>query len=122
MTDFRHFEISEFDCQCENCGGENEMDYLFIAALDRARESAATAFVITSGYRCPQHPLTIARPNSAHADGLAADIATPDSHTRFLVLRSLIEHGFTRIGIGEDFVHVDAAEHLPRCVAWDYYD
>jgi uncharacterized protein YcbK (DUF882 family) len=111
----KHFEFEEFACPC--CG-ENRTSLDFAYRLDKARESAATPFVITSGYRCEDY--NMGSPTSSHLKGLAADISAPDSHTRFLILRALFEHGFTRIGIGEDFIHVDDDEEKPSRLAWTY--
>jgi len=114
----KHFELSEFACPC--CD-RALMDLEFLIRLDKARESAATPFVITSGYRCEDWNEEVGGvAGSSHVEGFAADISTPDSHTRFLVIRSLIEHGFLRIGLGKDFVHVDADESKPERVAWTY--
>lgn len=115
-----YFELSEFDCKCDNCDRENNIDLNFVKRLDRSRDSAATPYVISSGYRCAQHPLSIKRPTSSHRH-CAADIAATDSHSRFLILRALMEHGFTRIGIGEDFIHVDGDEQKPDRLVWTYY-
>jgi uncharacterized protein YcbK (DUF882 family) len=94
----------------------------FLDQLDLARKLANTAFTITSGYRCPTYNVTIGgSPQSAHITGYAADIHTPGSHSRFLVLRGLIDAGFKRIGVGPDFIHVDSDPNLPDEVVWDYY-
>jgi len=118
---YNYFDIAEFTCKC-GCG-ENEIDLPFVSRLDAARGSACTPFVIVSGYRCPDHPIEAAKDDpGVHSWGVAADIAAPDSHTRFLILRSLIEHGFTRVGINfpGNTIHVDAAEGVPQAVAWGY--
>jgi hypothetical protein len=45
--------------------------------------------------------------NSSHLTGWAADIRADSSNRRYLVLKGLIEAGFTRIGIGQNFIHCD---------------
>lgn len=114
----KYFVPEEFACPC--CE-ENRTDLLFMLALDRARGSAGTPFVVNSGYRCEDHNEKVGGlENSAHTKGVAADIDAPDSHTRFLVLRSLLEHGFTRIGVSDNFIHVDADDSKPDRVVWTY--
>lgn len=114
----KHFELEEFACPC--CD-DNEMDLMFVMALDKARESAATPFVVNSGYRCADHNEHVGgSETSSHLKGLAADIDASGSHARFLILRSLLEHGFTRIGIAGDFIHVDVDDSKPSHLIWTY--
>ena len=56
----------------------------------------------------------------------AADIHVKDSRARFLILVSLMSEGFTRFGIGKNFIHVDSddtkngGDKSPN-VVWHYY-
>lgn len=116
-----NFSRVEMKCRCGKCDGIADMVMEFINKLQAARSMADRAFMITSGYRCPQHPESIKRPTSSHTIGRAADIATADSRTRHVVVRALMRSGLTRIGIGKDFVHVDDDPDKPPDVIWDYY-
>lgn len=60
--------------------------------------------------------------DSAHCKGDAVDISTIDSHTRFLIVRSALLAGFTRIGIGKRFVHLDIDETKAHPIIFHYYD
>jgi len=116
--EIEHFVPGEFSCRC--CGVE-KVDRVFLHKLDEAREMAGVRFKITSGYRCPSHNAAVgSKPTSSHIKGLAADISTIGSRHRFLVLAALIAAGFTRIGVGRDFVHVDYDEDKDQQVAWLY--
>jgi uncharacterized protein YcbK (DUF882 family) len=117
-----HFKLDEFKCKC-GCGRHvDKMNEDFMLCLDHARELAGEPFRITSGYRCPTYNLSIGGVhNSAHTKGLAADIATGGSRSRFVILKALLTMGFTRIGIGQSFIHVDMDDSKPQLVAWDYY-
>jgi uncharacterized protein YcbK (DUF882 family) len=114
----RYFKISEFDCpDCKR----NEMNKEFLERLDKAREYAVTPFVISSGYRCEQHNEAVGgSPKSSHTKGLAADIVVRDSAQRYKILMGLIGAGFNRIGLGENFVHVDYDESKQSNVIWVY--
>lgn len=114
----KNFSKHEFACKC--CG-VSKMNILFIKRLQIAREEAQIPFAITSGYRCLKHNTAVgSQPTSSHILGLAVDLAIPNSRNRFIVLSALIEAGFTRIGIGSDFIHVDADLDKPPKVVWTY--
>ena len=99
---------------------EYKMDTDFLAKLDKAREYAKVPFVINSAYRSPEHPLSIKNPTSSHIKGLAVDIRTTDSRTRYKVLNALIHVGFNRIGIADTFIHVDDDKDKSQQVIWTY--
>ena len=99
---------------------EYKMDADFLAKLDKAREFAKVPFVINSAYRSPEHPESIKNPTSSHIKGLAVDIKTTDSRTRYKVLNSLMHVGFNRIGIAGTFIHVDDDTDKSQEVIWTY--
>jgi len=114
----RYFNEHEFMCPC--CGG-CDMDIFFIELLTSARIMAGVKFIINSGFRCPAHNVKVGgKSTSAHLEGLAADIRCPNSHYRSRIISALIFTGFHRIGIGQDFIHVDLDPYKPAEVAWLY--
>ena len=114
----KFFEDYEFECPC--CKQAN-ISPLFVNCLDAARLRAGVPFKITSGYRCPNHNRAVGgSPTSSHMLGIAVDIAAGASGIKFLIVKALIESGFTRIGIGKDFVHVDMDGMKPSNVMWTY--
>jgi hypothetical protein len=58
--------------------------------------------------------------DSAHRYGVACDISAVDSRSRFLIIKGLLHAGFTRIGVGSHFIHVDADISKDGEVAWLY--
>jgi uncharacterized protein YcbK (DUF882 family) len=117
----KHFINAEFACKC-GCG-TNKIRTEFITRLDHARDRASVPFVITSGYRCPDHNRRVGGvPDSAHAHGWAADIVFRNGHDGFLILEALLNVGFTRVGIDSKrkFIHVDADPSKPAQVIWGY--
>ena len=99
---------------------EENMDEEFLERLDQARAFADIPFIINSAYRSPEHPLSIENPTSSHIKGLAVDIKATDSTTRFKIVEALISVGFTRIGFGKTFIHVDSDYDKTQDVIWTY--
>jgi len=127
--ELKYFQLDEFDSPDQPGSGKENMDLNFVHRLDDARGLAGVPFKITSGFRSPEYHLQLksrgyhTAKNSAHLEGLAADIATPDSRSRYKIIRSLMDVGFTRFGIGERFIHVDCDQSKDKSqnVCWDYY-
>lgn len=118
----RYFSDAEFR-RCSPSCSIDQMDKAFLARLDNARERAGIPFVLNSAYRSPAHDKALGRSgNSAHTKGLAVDIRCSTSQNRMKVVRALLDEGFTRIGIGANFVHADMDSSLPQNVMFDYYD
>ena len=108
----KYFTYSEFDSPDEPGSGKN-MDKDFLEMLDCAREESGIPFKITSGFRTQAYNKDLikrgyqASPNSAHLKGCAADIACGNSAQRSIMVRALVNVGFTRIGVSKTFLHVD---------------
>lgn len=114
----KHFKIEEFNCPC--CG-KNGMEPEFLGRIDEARSLSRVPFKINSGFRCEKHNLEVGgKPTSSHRFGYAGDISTPNSRIRFMVLEGLVRAGFTRIGIGSNFIHCDNDPLKPPEVLWLY--
>ena len=117
----RYFNIEEFDSPDEPGSGQY-MDNDFLEMLDQARHFAGIPFVINSGYRTKAHNIAVGGiKNSAHLDGFAADIMCRTSQQRMYMVGALLEAGFNRIGIGENFIHVDNDPNKEEDVIWTYY-
>ena len=114
----KYFKLDEFKCPC--CGQnniENELVYL----LDKARGLAHVPFVVNSGYRCSKHNKEVGgKPNSSHLNGTAVDIKCHYNSRRFAIIESLLEAGFTRIGIADGFLHADIDTSKSPNVIWTY--
>jgi len=121
----RNFNLKEFDSPDLSGSGLN-MDKDFLSMLDNARDIAKTPFKITSGYRTKEHNIAIYKKlgkkpiESSHLKGLACDIACSDSRARFLIINALLKAGFTRIGIANNFIHVDSDCEKSQNVIWTY--
>lgn len=114
---YKYFERSDFDCQET---GENDMKDHFIRKLDHLRDVCGFPFIVTSGYRSPNHSLERSKANGpgVHSSGLAADIAVSGGHERMQIIKHACAMGFTGVGVAKGFVHVDIRDSRP--VAWCY--
>ena len=117
-----NFAPSEFDSP-DKPGSGLDMQKRFMFMLQAAREQAGIPFGINSGFRTAEHNEKVGgATSSAHLGGWAADIAATSSRQRFIIINALVKAGFTRIGIGKSFIHVDCNPNLPELVIWHYYD
>ena len=120
-SDYPNFSAKEFDCQ--HCG-KNEIKPEFMAKLQQLRTVYGAPMRITSGYRCPQHPIEAKKAApGAHASGLACDIGVQGAEAHTL-LRMALEAGFTGVGVQQAglgrFLHLDTLEGDLRPTVWSY--
>lgn len=107
MIRLQFFKDEEFRKAQPSCS-LSDMNPSFMAVLDYARELAGVPFKVNSAYRSVEYEKAKGRAGtSSHTLGRAVDIKCVDNFTRSRVLFGLISAGFTRIGIGKTFVHVD---------------
>lgn len=115
----KYFKISEFDSpDVKGSGGNMRVSTLIM--LEKARELAGVAFRINSGYRTQRHNDTLKNSvkDSAHVRGYAVDIhVTPETKKR--IIEALKDAGFTRLGIGANFIHADNDPDKPAAT-WTY--
>jgi zinc D-Ala-D-Ala carboxypeptidase len=118
---FPNFTSGEFECR--HCGAM-EMKHVFLTKLQELREAYGKPMTISSGYRCPKHPVEVSkRSPGVHTFGLAADVAVngQDAHA---LLKHAFALGFTGIGVFQkgvgSFVHLDVMNTTPRPNVWSY--
>ncbi|MDB9967635.1 D-Ala-D-Ala carboxypeptidase family metallohydrolase [Gammaproteobacteria bacterium] len=117
---FKYFTYEEFDSPDFLGSGELVSNEL-ISMLDVARKKYGKSMAINSGYRTIENNAKVGgKPTSSHLKGLAADISCTNSTDRFLLEGILREVGFTRIGIGNSFIHVDIDKDKAQKVLWTY--
>jgi len=89
--------------------------------LEAARLQAKTPFTIISWNRCKKQNIEArGKWNSAHLRGYAVDIATYTKEKQFHIVFYLMLAGFTRIGIGDHYVHVDCDPDKRPEAIWFY--
>lgn len=125
MIDWKKYpNFSPKEFVCSHCNGEGIQSAL-LDKLQAMRTEYGKPMRITSGYRCPQHPIEVKKSvPGAHALGLAADIGVEgaEAHT---ILRLAMKHGFTGVGVQQKgtgrFIHVDVRSgQLPTPAVWSY--
>ena len=111
----RYFDLSDFDCQET---GENKMNKDFLIKLDSLRHECGFPFIVTSGYRSPEHSIEQRKAKAGtHSKGIAADIKA-DSAQAYIIQREAYKMGFAGIARGKYFVHVDIRSTTPK--SWSY--
>ncbi len=114
----KNFSRREFKCPC--CGKDDIDEYL-VDMLQSIRDQVGPVN-ITSGVRCKEHNKAVGgKPTSSHLKGLAVDIKCAVGGKRFLLLDEAFGVGFSRIGIGKSFIHLDIDPNKTRGVIWTYY-
>jgi uncharacterized protein YcbK (DUF882 family) len=108
----KYFTQAEF--KCKHCG-KCEMNQEFLDKINKLREEYGQSLVVTSGYRCPEHPaerIKVGR-SGMHTTGKAADFAVEGTNAQRLLMLAL-QLGFTGIGVQQKgagrFIHLDTRE------------
>lgn len=117
-----HFKLSEFTCKCTHTDClKQRIAKLLVDKLNVVREQLALPIAITSGFRCHQHQLDLAKAGYETANGLsqhelgrAADIFSP----KMSDLVPLCNAGFMATGVALRFIHCDLRADKPR--RWTY--
>tara|TARA_Y100001001_G_C7959909_1_gene292138 strand:- start:487 stop:906 length:420 start_codon:yes stop_codon:yes gene_type:complete len=113
-----HFSPRELACKCAGqfCEGEYWHDSKFLDSLETLRARVGGPLFINSGHRCEGWNAEIGgAPQSRHLE-MAVDISLI-GHDRFALLSAAEELGFTGIGLGRNFLHLDRREQPAR---WYY--
>lgn len=119
----KHFYLNEFLCPC--CSSYSDFEHIdrLAKVLEEIRKIIREPIIINSASRCWEHNKKVGGAfDSAHLRDLAADIKIKDSHYRFKLISAALKVGITRLGIGDNFIHIDLdTRHVkPRQVVWVY--
>ena len=121
---YKNFKPEEFACQ--HCGKEGIKEEL-LNRLQALRTFLNFSFVVSSGYRCLEHPIEAKKSKpGTHTTGLAVDILCRGTEA-YKIITYAQEYGFTGIGVNQKgnsrFIHLDIADHSeerPRPTVWSY--
>lgn len=121
MKPFTYFSYKEFDSPDLPNSGKEFMSKNFIQKLDKIRQEVGFPMKVTSGFRTKFHNQRVGGvPDSAHTKGLAADISTPNGKGQREIIKAALKQGITRIGIANNFVHLDIDPDKRQNVVWGY--
>jgi uncharacterized protein YcbK (DUF882 family) len=117
-----YFSEDELRCKC-GCG-VYKFDPDALAKLNRIRMSYGEPLIVTSGYRCLDHPAERHKGHiGAHSFGMAVDLAVSHEKAHKL-LKVAMYYDVPRIGINQRgegrFIHLDWCDELPSPTIWSY--
>lgn len=103
------------------------MNQDFMIRLDVLRKMYGKPLHVTSGYRCPNHPIEAKKASpGAHTTGKACDLGV-DREDAYTILQLAFTLGFKRIGVNQKgngrFIHIDTAtaeDGFPEPTVWSY--
>lgn len=102
---------------------EKDLNPKLLDMIRMAQKMSGFQWTLTSAFRSQQWERDHGRKGtSSHCRGLAVDVSTIDSHTRFKVVTAALLSGFPRVGIGKRFVHLDIDETKAHPIIFHYYD
>lgn len=105
----------EFACRCGRCpeSSGNNMEREFLEGIYEMRIDLGFPFVVTSGWRCANHPRESGKASpGTHNQGIAVDIGASGARAR-AILGSGLERRYGGLGVsqkgarGGRFVHLD---------------
>jgi len=118
--------FSKEELACRHCG-EYHFDEEFLSLINEIREAYGRPMVVSSGYRCKDHPIEAAKEKpGTHNSGLAIDVRVAGKDALDLVAAA-VNKGIKRVGVsqksstpwGERFIHLDGDNSRPSSV-WSY--
>ena len=116
--------FTQEELACKHCG-KNNFNEEFLKILNGIRAECNFPFIITSAYRCPEHPIEKDKLlPGAHSTGKAVDIAV-SGEKALKVLEIALKYDIIRIGINQKgnkrFIHLDVADdEFPSPAIWSY--
>jgi zinc D-Ala-D-Ala carboxypeptidase len=103
-----HFSPRELSCKCNGkfCDGEYWHAPEFLDALEALRVGVGRPLIVNSGHRCDRWNAEIGGASHSMHKQIAVDIAL-EGLDRFGLLAAAEGLGFTGIGLGRNFLHLD---------------
>lgn len=114
------FSESEFN-RCQPSCSSSDCDERALSMLDELRDLCGFPITLNSAYRSVKYEKKKGRSGtSSHCKGCAFDVRCYDSKYRAMLVCNAFRVGFTRIGIGDSFIHLDCdSDKLNPCI-WLY--
>ena len=110
--------FTEEELACSHCG-EQGMDTQFVEVVEELREELGWPFIVTSAYRCPEHPIEKKKDKpGTHRLGRAMDIQCSGEKALDLIERA-VQKGFLRVGVNQRGDYAQRFIHIDDCSAND---
>ena len=117
--DLKYFKIREFDSP-DLPGSGSKMCKCFLQICDKIRADYGKPLRVNSGYRTVYHNDKLnAKNTSSHLIGKAADFSCKNSEDRIALLNAIYKNGINRVGIADNFLHIDSDNTKPAA-CWLY--
>jgi uncharacterized protein YcbK (DUF882 family) len=126
---YAYFTKDELRCKCKACKEDDEvhMDEHFMEMVVYLREQCGFQFIVTSAYRCANHPAEAKKDKpGSHNSGKALDIKISGKRA-WMLLQKATELRFLGIGISQKgdhdkmFIHIDMdTSQANRPWVWSY--
>lgn len=103
-----HPDTDTLGCTC-GCG-LNRVVQDSLDKLQLIRDDFGKPMVVTSGFRCPNHPIEARKGKDAlhrHCSGKSFDVRCRNSKDRYALVKLAMKYGAKGIGIRGDIVHID---------------
>lgn len=122
MSRWANFNRNEFRCRC-GCE-RNEIRDELIDVVQDIRTEVNRPLAISSGYRCPDHPVESAKGEpGTHSQGMAADVLASHDLGRLVLLAALKHPKVGGVGVHQKgngrFIHIDIAPNRSHLL-WTY--
>lgn len=115
-----NFTLEEL-CKCKHCGSFCKPNNQLVKVLEQLRSKVGLPLIITSGYRCPKHPLEInKKATGQHTLGTAVDIRIPDGISKkafLIIILTIKEIKGVGVPIDQNYIHIDIRNTPAR---WGY--
>jgi uncharacterized protein YcbK (DUF882 family) len=116
-----HFKANELRCHCSKCKTQepNKINHEALTALERVRTELGESMVITSAYRCCNHPDEVKKKSPGqHNQGFAFDVSVGWGAKRIRITELALKHGFKGFGFSNSFLHLDYRKGIKT--SWGY--
>ncbi|ARM70591.1 endolysin [Shewanella phage SppYZU05] len=110
MNSTESFSARELSCRCSSCkqSKPHQMQEYVLRGLQAIRDVANRPLILTSAYRCANHPDEIKKAAPGrHNQGLAVDIKVSNDRERAEIVDLGLKYGAKGIGVAKSFVHLD---------------
>tara|TARA_R110000803_G_scaffold76565_1_gene141226 strand:- start:1322 stop:1690 length:369 start_codon:yes stop_codon:yes gene_type:complete len=117
----RYPDFTEKEMACSHCG-KTGVTHSLMKDLQALRSRIDRPLTVTSGYRCPEHPIEAkkARPG-AHGQGTAVDLRAVTGSEKYELMKLAFQMGFAGIATAQTFIHLDVGHSTAnRPASWSY--